>query len=350
MYRSVSLVLVLSLAGACGRKTDPLTPDSPRPDAVKDIKVVTRDNTAFLSWAIPTKNVEGKEMNPADIAGFRVFRAELDRERKRARYRQIAEIDLANVRQAEVRDGRVYWRDQNLRYGQTYSYRIRALSARDGQSQPSDEVRATPLLSLSSPKNPRAAGGDSQNTLTWDAVTTRADGSSYQGFIGYNVYRGTASGRQAETPVNPEPLRTNTYKDSSVVNNTRYYYTVRAVDSPTLPWKESLDSPEVSAVPRDMTPPVRPKGLTVVPGVGRIFLTWNENRERDLAGYYVYRSAKSGRERDRLTDKPINRTTFNDETVKPDILYYYVVTAVDEAGNESEASQEQKAYAEKLRR
>jgi fibronectin type 3 domain-containing protein len=121
------------------------------------------------------------------------------------------------------------------------------------------------------------------------------------------------------------------------------------VDSPTLPWKESLDSAEVSATPRDMAPPERPKALTVVPGVGRIFLTWNENRERDLAGYNVYRSVKSGRDYERLTDKLINRTTFSDVTVKPGVMYYYTVTAVDQSGNESRMSKEHKAYAEKGR-
>jgi fibronectin type 3 domain-containing protein len=124
---------------------------------------------------------------------------------------------------------------------------------------------------------------------------------------------------------------------------------VRAVDSPTLPWKESLDSPEASAVSRDLTPPLSPKGLTVVPGVGRIFLTWNENKERDLAGYYVYRSQKSGRGYERLTDAPINRTTFSDEKVKPRVTYYYVISAVDQSGNESALSREEHASAEKLR-
>jgi fibronectin type 3 domain-containing protein len=194
-----------------------------------------------------------------------------------------------------------------------------------------------------------AEGGDSYNLLAWDPVTTRADGSKYEGFVGYNVYRGTEKGWYDEMPLNKEPLRTNTYKDTAVVNNKTYYYTVRAVDSPIPPWKESLDSPEASSTSRDLTPPDKPKGLTVVPGVGRIFLTWNENKERDLAGYHVYRSTKSGRDYQRLTDKPINRTTFSDETVRPGILYYYAVTAVDVSGNESAMSKEQKAYAEKLR-
>lgn len=348
IYAPVSLVLILALAASCGRKTDPLTPPSPRPEAVKDLKIATRDGVAFLSWAIPTKNVEGKDMNAADILGFRIYRAELE-PRKKARYKQIGEIDLSNPSPAEVRDGRVFWSDRNLRYGQVYGYRVRAISAHGGLSQPSEEARSAPLLSLAAPKRVKAVGGDSRTELTWEPVTTRADGSGYSGFVGYNIYRGTEKGREAETPLNKEPVRTHTYTDTAVVNNTTYYYLVRAVDSPTPPWKESLDSPEASAIPRDLTPPDIPTGLTVVPGVGRIFLTWNENRESDLAGYHVYRSTKSGREYRRLTDKPIDRTTFSDDTVKPRVLYYYAVSAVDRSGNESGLSKELKAYAERLR-
>jgi fibronectin type 3 domain-containing protein len=342
-------LICLALAASCGRKTDPLTPPSPRPEAVKDVKAVARDDAAFLSWPVPTKNVEGKDMNLAEILGFRVFRAEVERGKKKPRYKLVGDIDLAKPAPAEVRNGRVFWSDTNLRYGQVYSYRIRALSVRGGVSQPSEEVRVAPLLSLAAPRMLNAVGGDSYNLLSWDTVTTRADGSRYEGFVGYNVYRGTEKGRYDETPLNKEPLRTNTYKDTAVANNKTYYYMVRAVDSPIPPWKESLDSPETPATSRDLTPPDKPKGLTVVPGVGRIFLTWNENKERDLAGYHVYRSTKSGRDYQRLTDKPINRTTFSDETVKPGVLYYYAVTAIDESGNESPMSKEQKAYAEKLR-
>jgi fibronectin type 3 domain-containing protein len=342
-------LICLALIASCGKKTTPLTPDSPRPEAVKDIKAIARDEVVFLSWPIPAKNIEGKDMNPSEVLGFHVLRAEIERDKKRARYKQVAEINLSRPAPAEVRNGRVFWSDSNLRYGHVYGYRIRAVSVRGGISQLSEEVRVAPLLSLAAPKMLSAEGGDSYNLLSWDVVTTRADGSRYEGFVGYNVYRGIEKGRYDETPLNKEPLRTNSYKDTAVVNKMTYYYMVRAVDSPIQPWKESLDSPEASATSRKLTPPEKPTGLTVVPGVGRIFLTWNENKERDLAGYHVYRSTRSGKEFERLTDKPINRTTFSDETVKPGVLYYYVVTAVDDSGNESPGSKEQKAYAEKLR-
>jgi hypothetical protein len=346
----ICLALVcLALVASCGRKTDPLTPPSPRSEAVKEVRAIVRDAVVFLSWPIPTKNVEGKDMSPAEILGFRVFRAEIERDRKRARYKLVAEIILSKPAPAEVRSGRVFWSDPNLRYGQVYGYRIRVVNVRGGMSQPSEEVRVAPLLSLAAPKTLSAIGGDGYNLLSWDPVTTRADGSKYEGFVGYNAYRGIEKGRYDEMPLNKEPLRTNTYKDTAAVNNKTYSYTVRAVDSPIRPWKESLDSPEASAMSRDLTPPGSPTGLTVVPGVSRIFLTWNENRERDLAGYYVYRSTKSGKEFKRLTDKPINRSTYSDETVTPGILYYYAIAAVDTSGNESPLSKEQKAYAEKLR-
>ncbi len=344
-----SLTLILTIVASCGRKTAPLTPDSPRPEAITDVKVVARDNFAYLTWRVPIKNIENKEMPPAAIAGFRVYRAEMGSGTKKARYKLYAEISMANPAPAEVKNGLVFWIDKNLKYGQVYAYKIRATSMRGGVSAFSNEIRIVPLLSLAPPKNLAAAGGDSSVLFTWDAVATRMDGSRYEGFVGYNVYRGTGQGRYDETPLNQEPLRTLSYKDTAVVINKTYYYMVRSVDSPTPPWKESVDSAEVSAAPKKLTPPEKPTGLTVVPGVGRIFLTWNENKERDLDGYHVYRSEKSGRDHAKLTDKLLNRSTYSDETVKPRITYYYVVTAVDKYGNESQPSKEQKAYAERLR-
>ncbi len=326
-----------------------MTPDSPRPEAVHITTASVRDNEAFLSWNIPVKNVEGKEMEPGQIRRLFVYRAEAGPEKKRLRYRQAAVIEMENPAPAEVAGGSVRWKDPGLKYGQVYSYRVRAESARGGMSPYSDEVRVAPLLTVAPPKNVSTTAGESEVSLTWDPVTTKMDGSRHEGFVGYNVYRGTASHSYGEKPLTGEPLRRTSYKDTAVVNGQTYYYMVRAVDSPVLPWRESLNSDEVSATPRKVTPPKKPTSLTVVPGVGRIFLTWNENSEADLAGYNVYRSVRSGKDYRRLTDKPISRTTYSDETVKPQTTYYYVVRAVDQAGNESQPSKEMSASAERAR-
>jgi len=343
------LLLVLTTAVACGRKTLPQVPDSPRPEAIQNIKVTTRDTIAFLSWPIPARNVEGRNIAPTDIQQIRIYRAEMGQGKKKTRYKLYAEINMADPSPAEVRNNRIFWSDRDLKYGQVYSYRIRTVSTRGGVSPESEEVRAAPLLSLAVPRDLSAQAGDSSIQLSWAPVTTRMDGSHYEGFVGYQLYRGTEKKSYDELPLNKEPLRKNTFKDTAASNDTTYYYMVRSVDSPALPWRESLDSEEVSATPRDRTPPARPKGLTVVPGVGRAFLTWNENKEQDLAGYNVYRSTKSGGKYQKLTDKAIARTTFSDETAKQGVEYYYMVTAMDKAGNESPGSEEKKAVIEKLR-
>lgn len=342
-------ILVLTTAAACGRKTLPLVPDSPRPGMIQDVTVMTRDTVAFFSWPIPTRNIEGRDLAPADIRLFRVYRAEFGRDKKKVRYKLYAELDTQNPSPAELRNNTVFWTDRDLKYGQVYGYRIRAISLRGGVSPLSDEMWIVPLLSLAVPKGLAAQGNDSFVQLSWDPVTTRTDGSHYDGIIGYNIYRGTEKGRSEALPLNKEPLRTNSFKDTAVVNSKTYYYRARSVDSPALPWKESLDSEEVSATPKDMTPPDKPTGLTVVPGVGRAFLTWNENKERDLAGYRVYRSTRTGKDYERLTDTVLTRTTFSDETAKPGATYYYRITAVDRADNESTGSEEKKADVEKRR-
>jgi hypothetical protein len=346
---AIPLLLVLTLTCSCGWKTTPQVPESPRPEAIKDIKAATRDTVAFLSWPTPTRNVEGKSLSPADIRSFRIDRAEIKRDQRSPRYRFYVEIDMANPAPASVRSGLVFWSDRNLKYNQMYSYRIRSISLRGGVSAWSGDVRIAPLLSLAIPKELVAQGGDSNNLISWETVTTRMDGSQYNGFVGYNVYRGMETGRYDLAPLNKEPLRTNSFRDTAVENDKAFFYIVRSVDSPTPPWRESLDSNEASAVPRKLTPPDRPSGLTVVPGVDRVFLTWNENKESDLAGYYIYRSTTTGRNYELLTDKLVSRTTFSDETVRPGATYYYVITAVDKSGNESARSVEKKAFVENLR-
>ncbi len=345
---AASLALVLTFATACALKTDPLIPASPRPEQVKNIKAVTRDSIAFLSWPVPTKNVEGVDMKPADILLFRVYRAEFGRERKKARYKQYVELKMANPAPANIRNGIVVWSDAYVKYGYTYGYRIRAVSIRGGVSNQSAEVRITPLLGPAPPKGVKALGGDSFNFITWEAVTTWADDSPYKGFIGYNIYRGTEQGIYDEPPLNKDPLTATSYKDTGAVNNRTYYYIVRSVNGPVQPWIESLDSVEVKATPKHLTPPHRPTGLRSVPGIGRVFLSWNENKESDLAGYHVYRSTKHGKDYDRLTDKLLLRTTYSDATVQVGKTYYYVVTAVDQSGNESEYSHEIKVKVENL--
>jgi fibronectin type 3 domain-containing protein len=341
-------LLALAAASACGRKTSPLVPDSPRPEAVKVTKAVSRGGVVYLTWQMPTRNIEGKSYDPSGIRKIFIDRAELGQDHKKPLFKRFAELDVADLPPSVLRNNAATWADGQVRYGEAYAYRLRAVSAR-GISPWSEPVRVVPQESLAAPQGLAAARGDSNVRLTWQPVRTMLDGSPAKGFIGYNVYRGTDKGIHDEAPLNREPVTVASLKDATAVNDHTYYYIVRAVDGPSPDGRESPDSQEVSATPADLTPPAKPKGLTVVAGVDRVFLTWNENHEPDLAGYRVYRSTRSGRGYERLTEKPLNRTTFSDETVKGGTVYFYVITAVDRSGNESARSVEKKASVEKLR-
>jgi fibronectin type 3 domain-containing protein len=78
--------------------------------------------------------------------------------------------------------------------------------------------------------------GDHDVILSWTA-----SGSS--GVVGYNIYRGTASGKESTTPLNSSPVTGTTYTDSNVTAGQTYYYMITAVSSSGT---QSADSGEVS--------------------------------------------------------------------------------------------------------
>jgi hypothetical protein len=49
--------------------------------------------------------------------------------------------------------------------------------------------------------------------------------------VTYNVFRGTSSGGEGTTPVNPSAITSLTYTDTGVTPGVNYYYYVEAVDS-----------------------------------------------------------------------------------------------------------------------
>jgi hypothetical protein len=74
------------------------------------------------------------------------------------------------------------------------------------------------------------------------SVLLQWDGSVTAGVNGYNVYRATSSGGYSTTPLNPTPVSTTTFTDSTVTDGQSYFYVVTAVDA----GEASSDSNEVS--------------------------------------------------------------------------------------------------------
>ncbi len=93
----------------------------------------------------------------------------------------------------------------------------------------------------------------------------------------------------------------------------------------------------------DLTPPPAPAELTATADHMTVDLSWNA--VSGAAGYNLYRSPVSGGGYVRLNDSPVQGTTFTDSgsDLQSGQKYYYVVKALDAAGNESDASNEASA-------
>jgi hypothetical protein len=88
----------------------------------------------------------------------------------------------------------------------------------------------------------------------------------------------------------------------------------------------------------DNTPPAPPTGLRTSTGDGFIELAWNENIERDVAGYNVYSSTSPNGAFSYIGS---SRTAYYlDKGIANGVTYYYGVTAYDHDGNESVISRE----------
>ncbi len=95
----------------------------------------------------------------------------------------------------------------------------------------------------------------------------------------------------------------------------------------------TVSRPEVSA-------PVAPRGLSGAAGNRFVSLAWESSLEKDVIGYNVYYTKQSGVDYVRTNVNPEPRKTSLQVTLKNDQTYYFVVTAVNAAGKESEYSKE----------
>jgi hypothetical protein len=105
----------------------------------------------------------------------------------------------------------------------------------------SAEVTFTQAALPSPPTDLTATPGDDQVVLAWKAP---ADGGS--AITGYDVFEGTASGKESTAPVNGTSLvSATTYTVTKLTNGTTYYFTVEAVNEVG----HSAPSSQVSATP-----------------------------------------------------------------------------------------------------
>ena len=234
----------------------------------------------------------------------------------------------------------------------TYVVRTRASQKRASADSNAVSLRVFPVPAPIT--SVEAHVTESAVELTWLVPARTAAGEPVPAITGYRIYRSEihpsapASPPQDLPQGKPEsrstPLafsETNGYRDTSIVFDHTYVYIVRSVIQVAGDDLESSDSQPGTVTPRDTFPPAAPKGLVaaLLPGsaLGTVLvdLSWSINLETDLAGYRVYRSEQEGRRGQLLTPDLLPTPAVRDTSVEPGNRYWYTVTAVDRAGNES---------------
>ena len=190
-------------------------------------------------------------------------------------------------------------------------------------------------------------------TLRWTAPTKTSAGDPLGAAPEQRVYRGEIDPRTYDAAtkdtsrlkwISPSTLLARSdasaYVDTQFEFGKTYIYAVRSgitVDGHTLE-SDASDPVVVDAI--DTFPPSAPQNVVAAVtspthGPVEVDLSWSINAEPDLVGYRVYRSEQESDQGQLATPDLLLSPAYRDTSVRSDHHYWYRVTAVDRAGNES---------------
>ncbi len=186
--------------------------------------------------------------------------------------------------------------------------------------EPAPAVPPPPPADLTAPVKPGNLTVTKVNglpRLTWTAATDNV------GVAGYRVHRSTNG---TFGPAIATVGNVLTWYDTTVTERVKYTYAVVAFDA--------AGNSSARSVLRSVTPgaaPTAPTGLTASPAPGGVQLAWTASTDNiGVAGYIVYRSAKTGTLGPEIA-RVTSGTTYTDAAAAPGTRYTYAVKAYDAA-------------------
>jgi cellulose 1,4-beta-cellobiosidase len=237
--------------------------------------------------------------------------------------------------------------DGGLTNGTSYTYVITAVDTAENESWYSQPRTTTPYATDTIPAGPvtglKGYSGEEFINLFW-TKNLELD------VLYYKIYRSTYS-----CPISQKSLIATilhpgtTHQDTGLLGGVTYYYQITNVDTSN---NESIPSDEISVLVLALVnpPPLAPTGFVAVPSSGVVYLKWNKNSEPDLNGYRLYRSTYPGGYSLVVGTTTLTASTsiYTDTGLTNGITYFYRLTALDIAGNESSYSTEVTAKPDEL--
>ena len=352
------VLLSLGLLSGCGAPGEPVPPSPPIPTAITDLTAHQQGNGVQLVFTLPGRTVAGDRL--AEPPAMEIFRGAIKSngspDNKSFKLVYTIPGALADVYASQ---GKIQFTDPlpaadlSEHPGAIYGYRVRTRASKKKDSADSNTVTAKvyPVAERIGAINARVT--QSSIELSWAAPKPGAN----ETLAGYHVYRGEldsaspapnsgdlSQAKWKSQPILLAPTQSDSYSDSLFDFGKTYVYQVRSLVIADGNPIESDDSAPAMVTPRDSFPPAAPRSLVAaqVPGESgavSVDLSWSINLETDLAGYRVYRSEKLGERGQSITMELLVSPAYRDTEVKVGGKYWYVVTAVDRAGNESTPSE-----------
>jgi parallel beta-helix repeat protein len=267
------------------------------PTAPQNIQSSSGDSYVNISWDPP--NTDGG----TPITNFILYRGNISGE-------VIFYINIDNV---------YFFNDTNVINGNTYYYKLSAIN-NIGEGKLSEEVFNTPGVVPSAPINVSASVGISFINITWEKPFSNG------GFpiINYLIYKGDFSGGETFYMEIGNILF---FNDTYVPKESFYYYKIRAKNT----LGEGAESEEIQS--KLIGPPSEPINFKAFGGVSYILLTWASpifDGGSPVTNFTIYRGTKSGFEF--FYNITENVSYFNDTLVTNGTTYYYLVSAINIAG------------------
>jgi hypothetical protein len=351
-------LLACALVAGCAAPGDPLARHPVVPVAVTDLTARQYGNAFALAFTLPTRSRDREAL--AEHPAIEIYRATLPpgaAPDKKTAWRLAYAIPSEQV-DPYLKGEHIEFRDPLTAddfaraAGSSVAYKVRTSAAKARASEDSNVVTARIYPAPDAPRDLSVDVTESALVVKWAEAAMPPGASSRS----YRVYRGEIESGQVNPPQDVSQAKLKTplelagpspstdFRDSHFEFGTPYLYTVRSVAQFGTDFVESADSAPAIVTPRDVFPPAAPTGLeiSIVPATQEapayVELSWAISSEGDLAGYSVYRSDGEDKPGERISTETLPSPTFRDMSVLPGRRYYYRVSALDRAGNESPKS------------
>ncbi len=318
---------ILMLAG-CGYKNDPVPPQAVVPMAIEDLRYEIGDGGVKLSWTYPIKTLKGGAIE--NISDFQLYQVGIPVKE----YCDSCPIPFTKPKilpGGPSYDGEqrriANFTTKGMKRGYKYFFKVTSRTSWLASSPDSNIVSFVYSMPPAAPTQLRGQTSASAVVLSWNPVTRLRNGGALLGPVRYQVLR---NGVKIANPT----AETQFY-DKTIENGKNYHYTVQAVMSYAGESVSGEISTPVIIQSQDTVAPKTPENLRAVTTAKGIKVFWDPSNDNDLGEYRIYRRAANEKEYILLESiKPIY-TLYSDNTADNNIRYYYIVTAVDHAGNES---------------